>query len=131
MSFDQLMQHAHDIVEKAAALEAKEAHEHGSGKASGEFPALQQPSLDFVVPMFEPFSSMPDPAHYDPLIADLSAAMGRLNSGSAPRTKLTDDVIWSNPDLDKMTTDGGYLSGWTGDSAMAFKANFIDTFKTL
>jgi hypothetical protein len=57
--------------------------------------------------------------------------MGKLNTGSVRTTELSDDVSLTNPHLDKMTTDGGYLQGWTGDAAMAFKANFVDTFKSI
>lgn len=88
-------------------------------------------SYAFIGSMFEPFSRLPDPARYDPLIADLNAAMARLNTGSVDNTDLSKDVTLANPHLDKMTTDGGYLQGWTGDAAMAFKANFIDAFKTI
>src|SRR5207248_10229167 len=55
----------------------------------------------------------------------------RVNTGSVDNTDLSKDVTLANPHLDKMTTDGGYLQGWTGDAAMAFKANFVDTFKTI
>jgi hypothetical protein len=57
--------------------------------------------------------------------------MGKLNTGSVNNAEFSKDVSLANPHLDKMTTDGSYLQGWTGDAAMAFKANFIDTFKTV
>ncbi|WP_328607309.1 hypothetical protein OG943_46820 [Amycolatopsis sp. NBC_00345] len=132
MTFDQLMQHAKDITDKAVDLTAMELAQKNATK-SGANPdrnAIRQ-SYVFIESMFEPFSRLPDPARYDPLIADLNAAMGKLTTGSVRTTELSNDVSLANPHLDKMTTDGGYLQGWTGDAAMEFKANFIDTFKTV
>jgi len=132
VSFDQLMEHARDITDKAVDLTAKEIAQKKATQ-SGANPdrnAIRQ-SYAFIEAMFEPFSRLPDPARYDPLIADLNAAMGKLNTGSVRTTELSNDVSLTNPHLDKMTTDGGYLQGWTGDAAMAFKANFVDTFKSI
>jgi hypothetical protein len=132
MTFDQLMQHAKDITDKAVELTAKELAQKGATQ-SGANPDLNliRQHFQFIESMFEPFSRLPDPARYDPLIADLNAAMGKLNTGSVNNTELSNDVSLTNPHLDKMTTDGGYLQGWTGDAAMAFKGNFIDTFKSI
>jgi len=132
MTFDQLMQHAKDIADKAVDLKWKELSGKGATAGAGnpDRESIRQ-SYAFIGAMFEPFSRLPDPARYDPLIADLSAAMGSVNTGSVDNTELSRDVTLANPHLDKMTTDGGYLQGWTGDAAMAFKANFIDPFKTI
>ncbi|MEU8630750.1 hypothetical protein AB0C38_01180 [Amycolatopsis sp. NPDC048633] len=132
MSFDQLMEHARDITDKAVDLTAKEIAQKKATQ-SGANPdrnAIRQ-SYAFIEGMFEPFSRLPDPVRYDPLIADVNAAMAKLNTGSVRTTELSNDVSLTNPHLDKMTTDGGYLQGWTGDAAMAFKANFVDTFKSI
>lgn len=126
------MQHAKDITDKAVDLKWKELS--GKGATAGAGNPDREPirqSYAFIGSMFEPFSRLPDPARYDPLIADLNAAMAKLNTGSVHTTQLTNDVSLANPHLDKMTTDGGYLQGWSGDAAMAFKANFIDSFKTV
>lgn len=132
MTFDQLMQHAKDITDKAVELKWKELSGKGATASAGnpDREAIRR-SFAFIGSMFEPFSRLPDPARYDPLIADLNAAMGKLNTGSVDNTDLSKDVTLANPHLDKMITDGGYLQGWTGDAAMAFKANFIDPFKTI
>ncbi|MGK3199779.1 hypothetical protein [Amycolatopsis sp. MEPSY49] len=132
MSFDQLLQHARDITDKAVDLTEKELAQKGATR-SGANPdrnAIRR-HFAFIEAMFEPYSRLPDPAGYDPLIADLNAAMAKLNTGSVNNTELSNDVSFVNPHLDKMTTDGGYLQGWTGDAAMAFKANFVDTFKSV
>lgn len=131
MTFDQLMQQVKEITAKAVEMKWKELSGKGATASAGN-PDREpiRKYYAFIESMFEPFSRMPDPARYDPLIADLNAAMGKLNTGSVRTTELSNDVSLANPHLDKMTTDGGYLQGWTGDAAMAFKANFIDTFKT-
>ncbi|MEA5367602.1 hypothetical protein VA596_49285 [Amycolatopsis sp., V23-08] len=132
MSFDQLMQHARDITDKAVALTAREiAQKKATQSGANPDPEAIRRSYAFIESMFEPFSRLPDPAGYDPLIADLNAAMAKLNTGSVNNTELSSDVTFVNPHLDKMTTDGGYLQGWTGDAAMAFKANFVDTFRSI
>ena len=137
MSFDQLMQHAKDITDKAVQMEGIEQAKLNAQATGGQGPALPvdydkiEQKYAFVQPLFEPFSRMPDPAGYDQLIRDLNEAMGKLNTGVANNTPLSTEVSLANPHLDKMTTDGGYLQGWTGEAAMAFKANFIDTFKTI
>jgi len=132
VTFDRLMQHAKEINDKAIKNSMGELAQKKGAKfpGSAEYDQFKQ-QYAFIEPMFEPFSRLPDPARYDPLLADLNAAMATLNTGSVHTTQLTNDVSLANPHLDKMTTDGGYLQGWTGDAAMAFKANFIDTFKTV
>ncbi|MEU7145975.1 hypothetical protein ABZ942_41495 [Nocardia sp. NPDC046473] len=130
MSFDQLMQHAHDIAAKAAEIARRERTPATTGRSGVGAPPMDQIRQEFasIEPAFEPFTKMPDPAHYDPLINDLKRAMGQVNTGSAPQTQLTGDVMLSNVDLAHMKTDGDYLAGWTGEAAMAFKKNFVDPF---
>lgn len=132
MTFDQLMQHAKDIKDKAVELAIKE-HDQKYATQSGVVrdPGPFNQHYSFIESMFEPFSRMPDPSAYDPLIADLNAAMAKVNPGSVHTTELSSEVSLGNPVLDKMTTAGSYLQGWTGEAAMAFKAGFIDTFKTV
>ncbi|SFP27026.1 hypothetical protein [Amycolatopsis rubida] len=132
MTFDQLMQHAKDIKEKAVELAIRE-HDQKYATQSGVVgdPESFRKHYAFIEALFEPFSGMPDPAGYDPLIADLNAAMAKLNTSPSHATQLTSDVGLANPLLDKMTTDGGYLQEWTGEAAMEFKARFIDTFITI
>ncbi|MEU7146138.1 hypothetical protein ABZ942_42330 [Nocardia sp. NPDC046473] len=122
MSFEQLMQHAHDIIEKGAALAFKQ---HG-GITIDKF----RWALQFVEPLFEPFSRMPDPASYDPLITELTMAMQKLMTQSTPATKLSQDVAFVGTHLDKIQADSDYLQGWDGRGAMAFKTEVLGSFKT-
>ncbi|WP_107656015.1 hypothetical protein [Nocardia suismassiliense] len=128
MSFEQLMQDAKNIREQAAKLLARER----SGTA-GVYKAEDfMPGLAYIEPLFEPFSRLPHPDKYNPLIADLTAAMQQLMTQSTPVTKLSQDVKFVETHLDKVTTtDGAYLHDWTGAAATAFKANFLDTFRTI
>ncbi|WP_409466581.1 hypothetical protein [Amycolatopsis sp. GA6-003] len=132
MTFDQLMQHAKDIKEKAAELAIRE-HDQKYATQSGAVhdPESFRRHYAFVEALFEPFSRMPDPAGYDPLIADLTAAMAKLNTSPTHNTQLTSDVGLANPCLDRITTDGGYLQDWTGEAAMEFKSRFLDPFRTI
>lgn len=137
MTFDQLMRHAKDITDKAVLMEGQQQAVINAMTAGGggvpapvDYDRIRQ-KYAFVEQMFEPFSRLPDPASYDPLVAALNEAMGKLYNGSANNNELASDVSLANPHLDKMTTDGGYLQGWTGGAAITFKANFLDTFKTI
>src|SRR5690349_24821100 len=91
MSFEQLMQHAHDIQATAVA---KSMDKHGSRAAPkpGDPPFSPQPGEDAtrarivsgfadIPSLFEPFTMMPEPASFDGLIGELESAMGLLSSG--------------------------------------------------
>ncbi|WP_146108060.1 hypothetical protein V5P93_003361 [Actinokineospora auranticolor] len=126
------MEHAREIKDKAVEYSMQQLAQEKGRRFPGSAEREQfNQRYGFIEPMFEPFFRLPDPAGYDPLIADVNAAMARLNTGSVSNTDLSEDVTLANPHLDKMTTDGGYLLGWNGEAAMAFKANFVDPFKTI
>ncbi|MFI6170777.1 hypothetical protein ACIBCN_28610 [Nocardia sp. NPDC051052] len=129
MSFEQLVEHAHKIKEKAIDLAVKET-DRPVASQSADREAITR-YFAFIEPLFEPFSRLPDPDKYNPLIADLTAAMQKVMTQSTPITKLSEDVRFVGTNLDKITTDGAYLHDWTGEAATAFKANFLDTFKTI
>ncbi|PXX53402.1 hypothetical protein DFR70_12713 [Nocardia tenerifensis] len=120
MTYDQLMQHAKEIREKAVEVGSQE-----------EPRELAEKRYQHIEPLFEPFSRLPDPAKYDPLIFALKAAMAELNNQSVTHTDLSKDVALQGTDLARMITTGGYLDAWTGDAAIVFKANFIDRFTTI
>ncbi|WP_020499006.1 hypothetical protein [Sciscionella marina] len=136
MSYDELMQHAKDIQKKAVEKEGMDQAKVNAQATGGQgvpapvdYDKIEQ-KYAYIPGLFEPFSRLPDPAGFEPLIDDLQKAMGDLATG-ATSNPLAKDVNFANPKLDKMTTAGGYLQGWTGDAAMAFKENFIDPFKTI
>lgn len=137
MSYEQLAQHAKDITDKAVNREIEEWQEENAGSGP-HGPAPGAPPTDefkkkyeFVAPLFEPFTRLPDPSKYDQLITDLRNAMGDLSNGQQTTDPINKQPIAGNPKLDKMTTAGGYLDDWTGTAAINFKANFIDPFKTI
>lgn len=135
MSFAELMRHAKDIAEKAVRMDESDAAQNRALETGG--PSLSVDRVDFrqkyafVEPLFEPFSLLPDPAKYDPMLAELLAAMHGVSTGGMTTDPITKEPVMANIDLDKMTTAGGFLEGWTGSAAMAFKENFLDTFKTV
>jgi hypothetical protein len=127
MSFDQLMEHASDI-QFQATKHALDNHEtdpeyapHGVDGYYANVPDL-----------FKPFSQMPDPAKYQPLINDLKSVLQGLSNGDDNGDPIdTKDTYFANPTLTKMTTAGDYLDDWTGRAALAFKQKFIDPFPAL
>ncbi|WP_031466798.1 hypothetical protein [Sciscionella sediminilitoris] len=138
MSYDELAQHAQDIQKKAVEKEGMDQAKVNA-QATGGYGAPMPVDYDkidqkyaFVTKMFEPYTDLPDPASFDPLIEDLRKAMGDLSTGQqASNNELAKDVTFANPKLSKMTTAGSYLEGWNGAAAMSFKENFIDTFPPL
>ncbi|MFF3228909.1 hypothetical protein ACFYV7_39400 [Nocardia suismassiliense] len=125
MSFPELMKLATDIRIKAQNRTALEAAAVGMRVDPAKL------NFSFIEAAFAPFSQMPDPARYDPLIADLNVAMAELRTDPVPQSGLTAGVVLTDKTLNKMTTAGGYLNSWTGVAAMEFKRNFIDNFKTI
>ncbi|MFL6126063.1 hypothetical protein [Actinophytocola sp.] len=127
MSFDQLMEHASEIQYLATkhALDKNEAEpEYARNGVDGYYAEL-------VAPLFKPFSQVPDPAGYQALIDDLSAAMHDLSSGRTDQDPIDKDPYLANPALDKIHTAGDNLQDWTGKAAMAFKAKFLDPFPSI
>ncbi|WP_069166077.1 hypothetical protein [Nocardia altamirensis] len=120
MGFEKLMQDAKYIREKAIEVGTQE-----------EPRELAEQRYQHIEPLFEPFSRMPDPAGYDPLIHTLSSAMAELSTKAIAHTDPNQNVAMNGTDLARMVTAGGYLDIWTGDAAIAFKANFIDRFATI
>lgn len=127
MSFEQLMEHASQIKFLATkhALDNKEAEpEYARNGVDGYYQQL-------VEPLFKPFSKMPDPAKYQPMIDDLSAVMHGLSSGRTNEDPIDKDPYLANPTLDKMHTASDYLEDWTGQAAMTFKQKFLDPFPSI
>jgi hypothetical protein len=127
MSFEQLMEHASEIKFLATkhALDNKEAEpEYARNGVDGYYQLL-------VEPLFKPFSQIPDPAKYQPMIDDLSAAMHDLSSGRTDSDPIDKDPYLANPTLDKIHTASDYLQDWTGQAAMVFKQKFLDPFPSI
>jgi hypothetical protein len=81
--------------------------------------------------LFKPYSQIPDPAKYQPMIDDLSAVMHDLSSGRTNEDPIDKDPYLANPTLDKMHTASDYLEDWTGQAAMLFKQKFLDPFPSI
>src|SRR6266568_4519810 len=128
MSFNELMKHAHSIEKKAAARAKEEAQEDAENGKASNIAALTPHFFDYIPAMFEPFSKMPDPAKYYPLLADLEAAMHMVMTESTPVTALSEGIRFNDNNMYRITSDNGYLGRWSGDAAEAFTRNFLSTF---
>jgi hypothetical protein len=125
MSFDQLMEHASQIQYLATkhALDNKEAEaEYARNGVDGYYAQV-------IPPLFKPFSQMPDPGHYQPLIDDLRTVLTGLSNGQNNNDVIDAKEFYpANPTLTKMTTASDYMEDWTGVAAMDFKQKFLDPF---
>ncbi|MDQ3577850.1 MAG: hypothetical protein M3443_09675 [Actinomycetota bacterium] len=124
MSFEQLTEHASDIQFKATkhALDHREQEAvYGRNGVSGYYSDIHG--------LFKPFSGMPDPARYQPLIEDFRIALRGLSNGADNQDPINNrDIYPANPTLAEMTTASDYLEDWTGKAAMLFKQKFLDPF---
>ncbi|MBV1851620.1 hypothetical protein [Catellatospora tritici] len=134
MSFEQLMQHATDIGNKAF----KEGLGELMATQSPSLVAQEQPKLiercyGEVPRLFQPFSQIPDPASYTPAIETLKRALAKLSTGQDTRDPISTNGAnyYANPVLDKISGSESYIESWTGKAAMEFKTNFIDPFPSV
>ena len=125
MSYDQLMEHAWTIKIKAVnrAITKKE-NDPAFARYSGPEGYVAE-----IPDRWKAYAGRPDPAGFDAPITHLSKVMNDLSPGqntSDPVNKK--DIYPANVQFSKITTAGGYLLGWNGSAASAFKQHFIDPF---
>lgn len=127
MSFDQLMEHASTIQFRATqhALTYNEIEpEYARQGVDGYFAQ--------IAGLFRPFSQMPDPVRYQPMIDDFRRVLSVLSHGVDNHDPINRrDIYPANPTLAEMTTASDYLEDWTGAAAMLFKQNFLDPFPAI
>lgn len=86
---------------------------------------------EFVDPKFEPYTRIPEPESFDPMIEELGKAIEGLSSGHGNDDPLHGGVVLANPDLDKVDSAADILMSWTGDAAKKFKVKFLDPFSSI
>jgi hypothetical protein len=98
-----------------------------------EEPKLQRLCYVEVPEMYRPYTQIPDPASFDPMIVSLENALKRLCSGQDTRDPISTNggPYAANIVLDEMRGSESYIENWTGSAAMAFKSNFIDPFPSV
>ncbi len=131
MSFENLMAEAAEIQKSAIGHQVSNSMASaGRGAAYAEKQITAKAQSDFAdIPgLYEPFSLMPDPASYQPMIRDLENAMHTLSSGQGNSDPIDGPIYPANPTLDKLTGTESYIENWTGRAAEDFKRNFIDPF---
>ena len=131
MSFENLMAEAAEIQKSAIQHQVSNSlASAGRGAAYAEKQITAKAQSDFAdIPgLYEPFSLMPDPASYQPMIHDLEGAMRTLSSGQGNSDPIDGPIYPANPTLDKLSGTESYLENWTGHAAEDFKRNFIDPF---
>jgi hypothetical protein len=127
VSFDELMAHASEI-KFLAIKRALDEHETEPEYARQGVDGYYQ---QVVEPLFKPFSRVPDPAGYQPMIEELSAAMHDLSGGHIDEDPIDKNPYLANPTLEKIHTASDYLQDWSGQAAMQFKQKFLDPFPAI
>jgi hypothetical protein len=138
MSYEQLMDHAYAIEEKATKKAIVKHSEHLGDQGPIAYSSIKdyrtypEYRLFSDVPgLFQPFTNLPDPSSFVPLIDDLDRAVGNLAWGQATEDPIHHLNYPANPVLDKMAGAESYIENWTGKAAMDFKANFLDPFPSI
>ncbi|HEU0240645.1 MAG TPA: hypothetical protein VFR11_15405 [Micromonosporaceae bacterium] len=134
MSFDSLMAEAAEIQQSAIHYQVQRGVEQAGRAAGYAIKGLtEQAEKDFAdIPgLFEPFSLMPDPAAYGPLIHDMGTAMRFLSTGQDNKDPVDGLPFPANPVMDRLPGTEAYIENWTGRAAEDFKRNFIDPFPAL
>ena len=132
LSYEQLMQHAQEIRQKAI----QKAIEHlGGRRNSRSYMSEKGPEIERAfagIPgLFQPFADMPAPASFDPMITEMRQTLGVLSSGQELKDPIDGTIYPANIVLDKLSGSESYIENWTGRAAMAFKSGFVDPFPSI
>jgi hypothetical protein len=141
VSFDQLMAHAEAIKAKAVQVA------NDSGETTTQLLETGGTGESSVVPMapygpggaeayyadvpdlFRPFSQMPDPKAYQPMIDQLHTAMANLCTSAKTTTPLDPNETYGvNIEMAKMNDAASIMSHWSGVASVNFKENFLSPF---
>lgn len=131
MSFENLMAEAAEIRKSAIGHQVSNAlATAGRAAPYSEKQITAKAHSDFAdIPgLYEPFSLMPDPASYEPMIHDLEGAMRMLSSGQGNSDPIDGPIYPANPTLDRLSGTESYIANWTGRAAEDFKRNFVVPF---
>jgi hypothetical protein len=131
MSFDNLMAEAAEIQQ--SAIQHQVAHGVAEAGRAGGYAAkylTEQAQKDFadIPSLFEPFTMMPDPGAYKPMVGDVASAMRILSTGLGNKDPIDGIPFPANPVMDQLSGSETYIDNWTGRAAEDFKRNFIDPF---
>ncbi|MGI5215513.1 hypothetical protein [Plantactinospora sp. CA-290183] len=137
MSFEQLMEHAHALQQKAIEKEVKQfkdaVESEGQGNMDRYVEDQRQRSTQTyagVPGIFQPFTEMPKPETFDGMINHLATVMRKLSKGQS-EDAINGQLYPANSTLDELSGAGAWLANWTGEAASEFKANFVDKFPSV
>lgn len=82
--------------------------------------------------LFQPFSLLPDPVAYNPMVDGLRQAMGilRVNADTKNPVDPNDQLGLAGPEFGRLASGSSILSSWNGSAAVAFKGNFLGPFNS-
>lgn len=131
--WQEISQDAQQIQSHAVAL----AHAENADASIPPPPYPQTPNgIDVYyadIPVwYQPFSALPDPASYQPMLDALRRAMEilRVNVDVAhPIDKDDNSIVGvSHPEFDKLAGGAAIMDKWNGAAAESFKENFLSPF---
>lgn len=136
MSFDELMQHAQEIRQKAVQ-KTMELYKTGLPKqdtqrADAYRRSQVERAFADIPDLFVPFREMPEPTAFGWMIDQLDQALLMLSRG-APEVKdsISGGTYKANTELDKLGGTESYIEKWSGPAAREFKETYIDPFDSM
>lgn len=128
MSYEQLMEHANTVQQKAV-WRAVNKHEEEAAYAATSGPEGYYANIP---ELFKPFADLPNPKDYDPLIGDYRVILSKLSSGQQDQDPIDGHQTYlANPQLDKMQAANTNLLSWVGHGAVTFRSRFLTPFPSL
>lgn len=133
MSYEQLPEHASEIVRKAARwMWAQDNNQNRPVPRDYGYFASQ---FDYVYNLFQPFQDMPDPDSFRPAIDHMDEVLTRLSWGPGAKDDIRDPVggmfYHANAELEKLNGAAPYIAKWEGKAAQTFYENFITPFPAI
>lgn len=137
MSFDQLMDHAHEIEKSAIETEyqqqmriASSGGAHGGAGVMVDRDQIEKKYQGTLDKLFEPFTHIPNPKSYDAAMEYISDAMKDLSDGKM-NDPINDRIFPSNQKFSHIKSASDKIEDWTGEAADKFKTKFIDPFDSV
>jgi hypothetical protein len=125
-----------DVMANAVNIEntAIQVALHQQSKSEdGRYAATSGPELYFqgLAQLFRPYSQLPDPAGYDPMVDHLTRVLYTLSSGLMAQDPIEQETFVANGNLGAVAGSESFMEKWHGKAADAFKDSFIDWFPTI
>lgn len=135
MSYDQLMQHAEEIRDTAVKKYAEQIVQHSGGGGGpnlyGEAEKWGKQLFGDLPQVFHPYTEIPRPTSFDPMINAMGPVLDRLSTGEAADDPIKHVSYPANPNLTKVPGVTTAIDDWTGEAASDFLRFFVAPFPAI